>query len=157
MRAGSRPSSRPRAQGASQLAGYALRSAPCALRAIVLVVLIISVTLHAQSRRSESPDLIFINGNIYTGAEEGFGGAAAKVYPRTQAIAARGGRITAIGTSEEIRKSKGPHTVVVDLGGRFVMPGFNDAHLHLANGGFEKMNVELSGTKSLEEMKARIS
>jgi predicted amidohydrolase YtcJ len=37
------------------------------------------------------------------------------------------------------------------------MPGFNDAHLHLASGGFEKLNVDLNGTKSLEDMKSRIS
>jgi predicted amidohydrolase YtcJ len=37
------------------------------------------------------------------------------------------------------------------------VPGFNDAHLHLANGGFEKMSVELAGTKSLQEMKERIA
>ena len=37
------------------------------------------------------------------------------------------------------------------------MPGFNDAHLHLSGGGFEKMQVDLVGTKSLAEMKERIS
>jgi hypothetical protein len=119
--------------------------------------LLISMNLEAQSKRSESPDHIFLNGNIYTGADLGFGGAPAKVYPRAQAIAVRNGRISAVGTTAEIQRMKGPHTQVVDLGGRFVMPGFNDAHLHLANGGFEKMNVELAGATSLEEMKQRIA
>ena len=73
-------------------------------------------------------------------------------------MAVRNGRITAVGTTRGNPASiKGPHTQVVDLGGRFVMPGFNDAHLHLANGGFEMLNVELSDTKSLDEMKARIA
>jgi predicted amidohydrolase YtcJ len=121
------------------------------------VFFLISMTLQAQSKRSEAPDQIFLNGNIYTGAEEGFGGAPAKVYPRVQAMAARHGRIIAVGTTAEIQRMKGPHTQVVDLGGRFVVPGFNDAHLHLANGGFEKMSVELAGTKSLQEMKERIA
>ena len=102
------------------------RIACCAL-------LLISMTVHAQSRNRDHPDQIFINGNIYTGAEEGFGGAPAKVYPRAQAIAVRNGRVMAVGSTEEIRRTKGPRTQVVDLGGRFVMPGFNDAHLHLAN------------------------
>ena len=115
------------------------------------------MNLNAQNTKLEPPDQIFINGDIYTGAEEGFGGAPAKVYPRAQAIAVRNGRITAVGASDEIRKIKGPHTQVVDLGGRFAMPGFNDAHLHLANGGFEMLNVELSNTKSFDEMKARIA
>ncbi len=124
---------------------------------LISICLFISMSLHAQSASSAKPEQIFIHGNIYTGAEEGFGGAPAKVYPRAQAIAVRAGRIVAIGTTQEIQKLKGPRTQVIDLGGHFVMPGFNDAHLHLANGGFEKLNVDLVGTRSLEEMKARIA
>jgi predicted amidohydrolase YtcJ len=45
---------------------------------------------------------------------------------------------------------------VVDLGGKFVMPGFNDAHLHLAAAGFERLNVNLVGVKSLDEFRDRI-
>ncbi len=127
------------------------------MKIVAALLLFSAMNLHAQSAKLESPDQIFIHGDIYTGAEEGFGGAPAKVYPRAQAMAVRNGRIMAVGASDEIRKIKGPHTQVVDLGGRFVMPGFNDAHLHLANGGFEMLNVELSGTKSFDEMKARIA
>jgi predicted amidohydrolase YtcJ len=127
------------------------------MKIVAALLLLSAMNLHAQNTKLEPPDQIFINGDIYTGAEEGFGGAPAKVYPRVQAIAVRNGRIVAVGTSDEIRKIKGPHTQVVDLGGRFVMPGFNDAHLHLANGGFEMLNVELSNTKSFDEMKARIA
>jgi len=107
--------------------------------------------------QSPAPDHIFVNADIYTGADEGFGGAPAKVYPRAQAMAVRDGRIIAVGTNEQIRKLKTGRTQVVDLGGRFVMPGFNDAHLHFTSGGFEKLNVELAGTTSLEQMKARIA
>ena len=59
--------------------------------------------------------------------------------------------------NDEIRKLKGAHTQVVDLGGHFVMPGFNDAHCHLQSGGFEQMNVNLVGAKSLAEMQQRIA
>ena len=127
------------------------------MKIAVAILLLTAMNLHAQHSKVEPPDQIFINGNIYTGAEEGLGGAPAKVYPRAQAIAARNGRIMAVGASDDIRKLKSPHTRVIDLGGHFVMPGFNDAHLHLASGGFEKLNVELSGAKSLDEMKARIA
>jgi predicted amidohydrolase YtcJ len=44
----------------------------------------------------------------------------------------------------------------VDLGGHFVMPGFNDAHLHLASAGLEKVTVNLVGTKTLDEFRDRI-
>jgi len=127
------------------------------MKIVAALLLFSAMNLHAQNTKLERPDQIFIHGDIYTGAEEGFGGAPAKVYPRVQAMAVRSGRIMAVGASDEIRKITGPHTQVVDLGGRFVMPGFNDAHLHLASGGFEMLNVELSNTKSFDEMKARIA
>jgi predicted amidohydrolase YtcJ len=76
---------------------------------------------------------------------------------RAQAIAVSGDRIVAVGTNEDIQKLKGKHTEVVDLGGHFVMPGFNDAHMHLASGGMEKLNVDLVGVKSLAEMQQRIA
>ena len=83
--------------------------------------------------KDDSPDAIFLHGDIYTGV-------AGK---RAQAIALRGGRIVAVGSDAEIQKLKGKHTQVVDLGGHFVMPGFNDAHVHLANAGFEQADRRL--------------
>ncbi|HZQ91889.1 MAG TPA: amidohydrolase family protein [Terriglobales bacterium] len=111
--------------------------------------------------KTPAPDVIFVNGDIYPGARfvaNGRGGLRGEsVGPRAQAMAVRDGRIVAVGTTAEISKLKGKDTEVVDLGGRFVMPGFNDAHLHLANGGFEQLNVNLVGTKSLDEMLQRIA
>jgi predicted amidohydrolase YtcJ len=52
---------------------------------------------------------------------------------------------------------KGSRTRVIDLAGAFVLPGFNNAHLHLASGGFGKLHVDLVGTKSLAEMQQRIA
>ncbi len=61
-----------------------------------------------------------------------------------------------MGENADILKLKGPETQVIDVGGKFVMPGFNDAHAHLAAGGAERLNVNLTGVKSLEEFRARI-
>jgi predicted amidohydrolase YtcJ len=97
--------------------------------------------------------VIFVHGNVYTGVT---GTSSFHVVQRAEAIAITGERISAVGSNEEALKSKGPQTEVVDLGGRFVMPGFNDAHLHLAEAGFEKLNVNLIGVKSLEEFRERI-
>ena len=94
-----------------------------------------------------APDTIFLNGDIYTQATP----------PRAQAMAVRDGRIVAIGSNDDIRKLKGAHTQVVDLGGHFVMPGFNDAHVHLAAGGLATLEVDLIGVKSLAEMQQRIA
>src|SRR5262249_60018032 len=75
----------------------------------------------------------------------------------SQALAVANGRILEVGTNEQILKLKGPKTQTIDLGRHFVMPGFNDAHTHLGSGGFEKLNVNLVGTKSLDDMKQRIA
>jgi hypothetical protein len=98
-------------------------------------------------------DIIFTHGNVYTGVAVM---SAFKAIKRAEAIAIRGDRIEAVGENAEILKLRGPDTEVIDLGGHFVMPGFNDAHAHLIDGGFERMNVNLVGVKSLEEFRERI-
>ena len=100
-----------------------------------------------KASTSEAPDLIFVNGDIYTQATPA----------RAQAMAVRDGRIVAIGSSEAISKLKGSRTQVVDLGGHFVMPGFNDAHVHLSSAGFLQLNVDLIGVQSIEQMQQRIA
>src|SRR6202790_746648 len=99
-------------------------------------------------------DIIFEHANIYTGvpANEQFSSIL-----REEAIAVRGGRIQAVGKNSDLRKLKGPQTQVVDLGGHFVMPGFNDAHLHLDDAGNKKLSVDLTGVKSLDELRARVA
>jgi hypothetical protein len=99
------------------------------------------------SASSDAPDAIFLNGDIYTESTPA----------RAQAMAVRDGRIVAVGSNDDIRKLKRDHTQVVDLGGHFVMPGFNDAHMHLAYGGRQALEVNLVGVKSLAEMQRRIA
>lgn len=98
-------------------------------------------------------DVIFFHANVYTGvpADTPFGDVL-----REEAIAVRGDRILAVGKTLDIQKLKGPQTQVIDLGGHFVMPGFNDAHLHLADAGLQKLGVDLQGVKSLEEFRERV-
>jgi len=98
-------------------------------------------------------DLIFVHGNVYTGVPDT--GAFSSIL-REEAIAVRGDRILATGKNLDIDKFKGPETQVIDLGGHFVMPGFNDAHLHLADAGLQKLGVDLQGTKSLDEFRERV-
>src|SRR5208337_1163577 len=95
----------------------------------------------------QAPDIIFVNGDIYTQAAP----------TQAQAMAVRDGRIVGVGSNDDIRKLKGVHTEVLDLGGRFVMPGFNDAHVHLEEAGLELLSVDLRGTRSLQEMQQRIA
>jgi predicted amidohydrolase YtcJ len=99
-------------------------------------------------------DLIFTHGNIFTGMVD----AAASLGSgkRAEALAVLGDRILAVGARDEIMKWKGPETKMVDLDSHFVMPGFNDAHMHLASAGLEKMNVNMVGAKTLDEFRDRL-
>jgi predicted amidohydrolase YtcJ len=98
-------------------------------------------------------DVIYIHANVYSGvpANDQFSSVL-----REEAIAVLKDRIQAVGKNLDIQKLKGPQTQVVDLGGHFVMPGFNDAHLHLADAGLQKLNVDLTGVKSLDELRQRL-
>jgi len=99
-------------------------------------------------------DLIFTHGNIYTGVVDA--ASSMGTGKRAEALAVVGERIFAVGTRDEIMKLKGAETKIVDLDGHFVMPGFNDAHMHLATAGLEKMNVNLVGAKTLDEFRERL-
>jgi predicted amidohydrolase YtcJ len=111
-----------------------------------LLIATLMMAAATMAKDADAPDVIFVHGDLYTQAKPA----------RARAMAVRDGRIVAVGSDDEIQKLKGSQTKVVDLGGHFVMPGFNDAHVHLASGGFEKMNVNLTGTQSLPEMQHRI-
>src|SRR5262249_25924116 len=62
----------------------------------------------------------------------------------------------AAGAENDVLKYKGPDTKIVDLQGKFVMPGFNDAHMHLSEAGFKRLTVDLTGVRSLDEFRERI-
>src|ERR1700722_18845832 len=111
----------------------------------------------ASASTTEGPaDLILTNANIET-MDDGDHAAAS-------AVAIRGEKIVAVsyGTSPdgaatpEIQKWEGPNTRVVDLHGHFVMPGFNDAHAHLASAAYVQLHVNAEGAKSLAEFQLRI-
>lgn len=118
-----------------------------------LFLLVITTATLAQTPSQPKADTIFTHANIYTGIADNSSSGSGK---RPAALAIRGDRILAIGTRAEIDKFKGPETKVVDLDGRFVMPGFNDAHMHLASAGLEKLNVDLIGAKTLAEFRDRL-
>jgi predicted amidohydrolase YtcJ len=108
----------------------------------------------SQSAPKPKADIIYTHGNIYTGmvdATTTFGAGR-----RWDALAVRGDRILAVGSRDEIMKLKGPETKIVDLDGHFVMPGFNDAHLHLASAGLEMKNLHMGGEKTLDAFRERL-
>ena len=92
-------------------------------------------------------DLALVKGTIFTGNP---------ALRRAQAVAIKGNRIIAVGSEEGILPLVSKATRVIDLGGRFVAPGFNDAHIHLVAGGFSLSRIELRGASTLEDLRARI-
>ena len=101
--------------------------------------------------QSGPPDAIYYHGHILTGVGLGQG-----KLDFVSAIAMRDGIITATGTDESLLKTKGPKTQLVDLGGAFTMPGMNDAHTHLGEAGRIQLSIDLTGSKTLQEMLDRI-
>jgi predicted amidohydrolase YtcJ len=112
----------------------------------------------AQSTNSAAQkakaDVIFIHGNIYTEVIDS--AAAFGSGKRAESLAIAGEKIIAVGTRDEVMKFKGTETKIIDLNGHFLMPGFNDAHMHMASAGLEKMNVDLVGAKTLDEFRERL-
>jgi predicted amidohydrolase YtcJ len=124
-----------------------------ALGALVAVSLSLGQTTPTPANNKPKADIIFIHGNVYTGVPSDTPFAS---ILRQEAIAVRGDRILAVGKTIDIEKMKGPETQVIDLDGHFVMPGFNDAHLHLADAGQQKLEVDMEGVKSLDEFRERV-
>ena len=92
-------------------------------RQIRLLIALCAVLLSAIARaQTTAPDAIYHNARIVTVNER---------FDIAQALAVKDGRIQAAGTDDAIRKLAAASTRVVDLGGRTVIPGFYDNHIHL--------------------------
>src|SRR5438034_2120556 len=134
--------------GGSPMNGTAMKLAS----AVFLLAAISTATAQSLPTQPKA-DIIFLHGNIYTGIADT---SSFHTNPRAEAIAVRDSRVAAVGRDDEILKLKGPATTVIDLAGHFAMPGFNDAHMHLANAGFRRLTIELGGVKSLTEFRDRM-
>jgi len=93
-------------------------------------------------------DLILSGGKIWT---------ENPAQPEAEAIAISGKQIVQVGSAAEILPFQGARTKVVDLQGRRVVPGFNDAHVHFYYGGASLSSVQLRSAKSKEELRDRIA
>jgi predicted amidohydrolase YtcJ len=96
----------------------------------------------AAARAPVPADLVLLSAKIWTGAP---------ARPSAEALAARDGRIVAIGSNSEIEALRGPATRVVEGRGRRVVPGLIDSHTHMSMGGFNLLAVDLRHTKNETE------
>lgn len=119
---------------------------------ICFSLLAVLATNPFSAHAAQPAQVIYYRGNILTGKN-----LDATAPERVSALAVRDGVIEAAGSDAEILRTwRGKPTQLVDLHGAFVLPGFNDAHVHLEDAGQEKLSVELNGGASLAEMLARI-
>lgn len=115
------------------------------LLALVTLILLLCPTLAVS--QSVSADLVIKNANIRTMDDK---------RSVVRAIAVVNGRIIALGSDDEIAKLVGKKTQVLDAGGKTIIPGFNDAHLHFVPGGEQLSLVDLRSSQSPEEFAQRI-
>ena len=97
---------------------------------------------------AQTPDTILVNGKILTVDSQ---------FAVREALSIHDGRILAVGTSVDIRKSAGPRTQVIDLQGRTVIPGLIDSHLHAIRAGLTySTEVNWVGAPTIAEAMNRI-
>ncbi|MEX1127147.1 MAG: amidohydrolase [Vicinamibacterales bacterium] len=89
------------------------------------------------------PDLVIVNAKVHT-VDAGRRSA--------EAVAVCGGNISAVGTTAAVRALAGSQTRVIDAAGRLVVPGFNDAHVHLIDGANEIVGVDLRPAKNEQDL-----
>lgn len=95
-----------------------------------------------------APHVIIIHANVRTMDPK---------HPLADAIAVHENKIVAVGQTAAIQALADGKTRVIDAGGKLVLPGFNDSHVHFLMGGFSLTNVNLRDAKSPEEMARRLS
>ena len=117
------------------------------MRRALSYALILLAALAANAAQARSATLILVNGKIWTENPK---------QPEAEAIAIEANRVLEVGSSEAIRKLAGPDCKIVDLGGRRVVPGFNDAHVHFISGGDYLIGVHLDDANSVEELRRRM-
>jgi len=114
-----------------------------------LLVLVFCIVLPGQNRAQSSPaaDLIITNAKIWT---------VDRSLPVAQAVAVLGDRIVAVGSNADVDAWRAPQTHVIDAGGKLLLPGFNDAHVHFVSGGRQLDSIQLNDATSSQEFARRI-
>ena len=117
------------------------------LGAALVPALLIGPACSRPGMTGAGADLIVTHAKIWTVDHD---------RPEAEAVAVIGERLVAVGSAAEIDAWRGPRTRVIDAGGRRVLPGFNDSHLHFVAGGLQLDYVNLKDATTREEFARRI-
>jgi hypothetical protein len=99
------------------------------------------------ARRGCVADLIVVNARVHT---------VDPAMPSAQAVAVCGDRISRVGSNEDVRATADAKTRVIDAGGKLLLPGFNDAHVHLISGADMLVGVDLRPATSQQDFARRL-
>lgn len=112
------------------------------------MLFLIALSAGSVNVSAKQASLILLNGKVWT---------ENPAQPVAEAVALDGPTILATGSDVEIRKLAGADTRVIDLRQRLLLPGFNDSHVHLLQGGESLITVQLRSANSQAEFKERIA
>lgn len=119
---------------------------PCVIS--LLAVMCFAFSAFAQhSVRVAPADIIIQHAKIFTADEK---------KPWAQSLAISKGKIVSVGTDDEVTRMRGIGTKMIDAGGKVVLPGFSDCHVHFLSGGLNLQRVHLEGAKDVAEIIARL-
>ena len=105
------------------------------------------VMTRAQTRFAEPADIIVVHGRVYTENPQ---------QSWAQGVAIHHGKIVAVGDDGVVQRMRGMGTKVIDAGGKLVLPGFVDCHIHFVDGSFSLGRVNLEGTKDPAGIQERL-
>jgi hypothetical protein len=118
------------------------------MKNIYLLGILGTFLISCSSKPSETADMIFTHGVIYTVNED---------QPLAEAVAVKDGMILAVGTSEEIEKYKVESTEIIDLKGETMTPGIIESHAHLMGIGYNKLELDLMYVKTYDELVEKVA
>jgi predicted amidohydrolase YtcJ len=94
----------------------------------------------AAAQAPPPADTVVVHARVYTVNSR---------HPWAEALAVRGGNIVAVGTAAQIEKYRGASTHVIDAGGRLVLPGFTDCHIHFMDGSLSLARINVEDVKTI--------
>ena len=113
----------------------------------LLIFLVVLTCISCKDTEHQTADMVVKNGNIYTVNE---------AAPKAEAVAVVGGDIVAVGQNATIDSWIGEHTEVIDLQGKTMTPGLIEGHGHFLSMGYSRLNLDLSGITSYEQLVGKV-
>ena len=117
------------------------------ITALALSLVLMAAAVAQQSVRIAPAEVIIVHAKIFTADEK---------RPWAQSLAVSKGRIVAVGTDDEVTRMRGIGTKMIDAGGKLVLPGFTDCHIHFLSGGLGLRRLNLEGAANVADIQSRL-